>query len=81
MKELNIQSVIRRKVYKRKFKPSKVADNVLNRNFKSNKPLEKICMDITYIPIGKRFLYLNDAKDLFNGEIVAYDISTRMDNI
>ncbi|TQO57008.1 IS3 family transposase, partial [Paraclostridium bifermentans] len=81
MKELNIQSVIRKKVYKRKFKPSKIAANILNRNFKSNKPLEKICMDITYIPIGKKFIYINAAKDLFNGEIVAYDISTRIDNV
>lgn len=81
MKELNIQSVIRKKIYKRKLKSSIVADNLLNRNFKSNKPLEKICMDITYIPIGKKFLYLNAAKDLFNGEIIAYDISTRIDNL
>ncbi|MDV9709289.1 IS3 family transposase [Clostridioides difficile] len=36
-------------------------------------------MDITYIPIGKKFLYMNVAKDLFNGEIVAYEISTKMD--
>ncbi|MDX5724384.1 hypothetical protein SIL18_19585, partial [Clostridioides difficile] len=33
----------------------------------------------TYIPIGKKFLYMNVAKDLFNGEIVAYEISTKMD--
>nr|WP_279285230.1 DDE-type integrase/transposase/recombinase [Clostridium sporogenes] len=43
-------------------------------------PLQRICMDITYIPINKKakkFLYLNTAKDLFNGEFVAYDVSTR----
>ena len=80
MKELGIKSIIRKKVYKRKFKTSEVCDNILNREFTANQPLEKICMDITYIPIGKKFLYMNAAKDLFNGEIVAYNISTRMDS-
>ena len=84
MKELGIKSVIRKKVYKRKFKISKVADNILNRNFTASKPLEKICMDITYIPINdksSKFLYMNVAKDLFNGEIIAYDISSRNDTL
>lgn len=84
IKELGIKSVIRKKVYKRKFKMSKVADNILNRNFTASKPLEKICMDITYIPISNKsgkFLYMNVAKDLFNGEIIAYDISSRNDTL
>nr|WP_242824241.1 IS3 family transposase [[Clostridium] dakarense] len=84
MNELGIKSVIRKKVYKRKFKVSDVADNILNRNFTASKPLEKICMDITYIPISDRpgkFIYMNVAKDLFNGEIVAYDISSRNDTL
>lgn len=82
MKELNIKSVIRKKVYKRKFKPSSVADNILNRDFSTNNPLQKLCMDITYIPIDKsarRFLYLNAVKDVFNGQIIAYDLSLRND--
>jgi len=84
MKELGIKSVIRKKVYKRKFKTSKVADNILNRNFTATRPLEKICMDITYIPVSNKpgkFIYMNAAKDLFNGEIVAYDISSRNDTL
>lgn len=82
MKELNIKSVIRKKVYKRKFKPSSVADNILNRDFIADKPLQKLCMDITYIPIdrsARRFLYLNAVKDVFNGQIIAYDLSLRND--
>lgn len=82
MKELNIKSVIRKKVYKRKFKPSSVADNILNRDFSTNNPLQKLCMDITYIPIDKsarRFLYLNAVKYVFNGQIIAYDLSLRND--
>lgn len=41
-------------------------------------------MDITYIPINnssRRFIYMNIAKDLFNGEIIAQDISSRNDTI
>jgi putative transposase len=77
MKKLEIKSVIRKKRYNRKFKPSIIADNILNRNFKAEKPLEKLSMDITYIPLnsgGRRFIYLSAVKDLFNDEIVAYEI-------
>ncbi|MCC0688992.1 DDE-type integrase/transposase/recombinase [Clostridioides sp. ES-S-0056-01] len=63
MKELGIKSIIRKKVYRRKFKSYEIYDNILNREFRANQPLEKICMDITYIPIGKKFLYMNVAKD------------------
>ncbi len=82
MKELNIKSVIRKKIYKHKFKPSKIAENILNREFVSDGPLKKLCMDITYIPIDKRFrkfMYMNAVKDLFNNEIIAYDLSLRND--
>ena len=84
MNELGIKSVVRKKVYKRKFNVSDVADNILSRDFTATKPLEKICMDITYIPVGNKpgkFIYMNAAKDLFNGEIVAYDISSRNDTL
>ena len=84
MNELGIKSVVRKKVYKRKFKVSDIAENILARDFAASKPLEKICMDITYIPIDNKpgkFIYMNAAKDLFNGEIVAYDISSRNDTL
>jgi putative transposase len=77
MKELNIKSVIRKKVYCRKFKPAIIAENILKRDFKSERPLQKLSMDITYIPIkGKnRYLYMNAVKDLYNNEIIAYELS------
>lgn len=82
MKELGLMAVIRRKVYKHKFKPAEVAQNVLDRDFTAHEPLRKLCMDITYIPIdrrSRRFLYMNAVKDLYNNEIVAYDLSLRND--
>jgi len=72
MKKLKIKSVIRKKVFCRKFKPSVIVENKLQRNFKAEKPLEKFSMDITYIPLklgNHRFLYMNAIKDLFNNEI------------
>lgn len=79
---LGLQAIIRKKFYYRKYNPAKVAENILERNFISTKPLEKLCMDITYIPVSdcsSRFIYLNAIKDLYNGEIVAYDLSLRND--
>ncbi len=41
-------------------------------------------MDITYIPTGQnrqRFIYINAVKDLYNDEIMAYDLSFRNDTM
>ena len=78
MKELGIKSVIRRKKYVRKYIPGRSVDNNLKREFYASEPLKKICMDITYIPLGqKKFLFMSAAKDLHNNEIIAYDLSLR----
>lgn len=79
---LGLKSIIRKKFYYRKYNPSKVCSNILNREFQAKKPLEKLCMDVTYIPVSNcnsRFIYMNAIKDLYNGEIVAYDLSLRND--
>jgi len=57
---------------------------VLSREFKADKPLQKLCMDITYIPVRdnkQRFIYMNAVKDLYNDEIIAYDLSFRNDTM
>jgi len=48
--------------------------NLLQRDFKSEKPLTKLVTDITefHLPFGK--VYLNAVIDCFNGEMVAYKI-------
>lgn len=77
MKELDIQSVTRKK---RPFfgkKPSVIFPNVLNRNFKALKPNEKYLTDITYVQVGNKFYYLSVIIDLYNNEIVAWSISKR----
>lgn len=65
------------KVKKRKQtgQPYYVANNLMNREFTSQKRLEKLVTDITYLPFGGKTLYLSSILDLFNGEIIAYTIS------
>ena len=79
---LGLKAIIRKKFYYRKYNPSKICSNILNRDFQAEKPLEKLCMDITYIPVSNcnsRFIYMNAIKDLYNGEIVAYELSLKND--
>ena len=35
--------------------------------------------DITYLPFGKKQLYLSSIMDLYNGEIIAYTIGDKQD--
>lgn len=79
MKELNIQAEIRKK---RPFfgkKPSVIYSNLLNRNFKALKPDQKYVTDITYIQVGDSFYYLSVILDLYNNEVLAWEISKRND--
>jgi putative transposase len=56
-----------------------VVPHLLQRNFKANQPNEKWVTDITYLPFGQSMLYLSTIMDLYNNEIIAYDISDRQD--
>lgn len=59
-----------------------VAENILNRNFKAKKPNEKWASDITYLKIGKSWIYLCTIMDLWNREIIgwrlSFDLSARL---
>lgn len=79
MRELQIRSVIRKK---RPFcgrKPSALFPNVLNREFSATAPVQKLVTDITYVRIGHEFAYLSAVMDLYNNEIVAWELSERND--
>nr|BCB22817.1 transposase [Erysipelothrix tonsillarum] len=60
-------------------KEALVANNVLDRNFKATRPLEKLSTDITYLPLGETNLYLSSIMDLYDGQIIAYTIGTIQD--
>ncbi|WP_169833786.1 IS3 family transposase [Saccharibacillus sacchari] len=81
MQKLRIQARVRKK---RRYRYTAdaaglVAENVLNQHFKADKPNEKWVTDITQYRVGERWLYLSAVKDLFNNEIVAYQIGEHPD--
>lgn len=57
----------------------KVVENKLNRQFNSNERFQKLVTDITYLPFGGKKLYLSSIMDLYNGEIIAYNIGEKQD--
>lgn len=50
--------------------------NLLNRDFSATRPLEKLTTDITYLPCG---FFLSSIMDLYNREIISFDISDKQD--
>ena len=54
--------------------------NILDRNFKADKPLQKIVTDVTYIKHHGKWFYLAGYMDLFNNEIVEWELSDTFDN-
>ncbi len=77
MKELGLQSIQRPKRRYSSYKGTigKIADNLLKRNFKADKPNQKWATDITEFKINNDKLYLSPIVDLFNGEVVSYNLS------
>lgn len=78
MKILGLKSLIRVKKYKSyKGEQGKIAPNILQRNFRTVKPNEKWATDITEFNVSGNKLYLSPIIDLFNGEIISYELSER----
>lgn len=80
MKEMGLKSIVRPKKY-RSYKGNigKVAPNLINRKFEACKPLQKLATDITQINICGEKIYLSPVLDMFNSEIIAYDVSRNPD--
>ena len=51
-----------------------IADNLLQRDFTATQPNEKWITDITEFKCAEGKLYLSPIKDLFNNEIIAYNL-------
>ena len=77
MKILGLKSIVRAKRRYNSYKGTigRVADNLLKRNFKADKPNQKLVTDITEFKVNNEKLYLSPIIDLFNGEIISYNIS------
>lgn len=78
MKQLGLKCMVRIKKYKSyRGEVGKIAPNLLKRNFKADKPNERWVTDVTEFSIFGRKLYLSPILDLYNGEIVSYNLSER----
>lgn len=80
-----VQSIMQRLGLKGKCKQRKyrsyqgevgrIADNLLQQDFNASAPNQKWVTDITEFKCSQGKLYLSPIKDLFNGEIIAYDVA------
>ena len=78
MKELGLKCQVRIKKYRSyKGEIGKVAPNLIDRNFHADAPNQKWTTDITEFSLFGKKLYLSPILDMFNGEIVSYNISER----
>lgn len=77
MKVLGLKSIqrLKRKYTSYKGTIGKIADNLLKRDFNANKPNEKWATDVTEFKVNEEKLYLSPIVDLYNGEIVSYNLS------
>ena len=77
MNILELKSIVRKKRKYSSYKGTlgKIADNLLKRNFKANKPNEKWVTDVTEFKINENKLYLSPIIDLFNGEVISFNLS------
>jgi Transposase and inactivated derivatives len=55
----------------------RIAPNLLERNFQANHPNQKWATDVTEFSLFGTKLYLSPVIDLFNGEIISYNIAER----
>lgn len=77
MKILGLKCMVRIKKYRSyKGQVGKIAPNILQRNFKAEKPNRKWATDITEFSLFGTKLYLSPVLDMYNGEIVSYSVST-----
>ena len=76
MGEMALKSKIRKVRYRSyRGEIGKVAPNIINRDFVATSPNRKWATDVTQINIGSSKLYLSPILDMFNGEIISYNIS------
>ena len=76
MHKLGLKCLIRIKKYRSyKGEVGKVVANVLARNFKAEAPNQKWATDMTEFKVAGKKLYLSPIIDLFNREIISYELA------
>lgn len=64
------------KYHSYKGKVGKIADNIINRNFTTTKPLQKWTTDVSQFTFSWGKCYLSPILDMATNEIISYDLST-----
>jgi putative transposase len=81
MNVMGLKCLVRMKKFQKyrsyKGNVGKVAPNILKRDFVATKPNQKWVTDVTEFHLFGEKLYLSPVLDLFNGEIIAYNIESR----
>lgn len=78
MQSMKLKSRIRIAKYRSyRGQVGRVADNVLQRQFESNQPNQNWVTDVTEFNVRGEKLYLSPIMDLFNGEIIAFQMERR----
>ncbi|AZN37612.1 IS3 family transposase [Iodobacter ciconiae] len=78
MQELGLKSCVRPKKYRSyKGECGKIAPNILQRQFSADKPNQKWVTDVTEFNVQGEKLYLSPVLDLYNGEIIAFEMARR----
>lgn len=76
MDAMNLKCQIRKVCYRSyKGKVGTIAPNIINRDFHADAPNQKWATYVTQINIGAEKIYLSPIIDMYNGEVVSYNIS------
>ena len=76
MKQLGLKCLIRKVKYRSyKGEVGIIAPNIIARNFRADTPNAKWATDVTQININSEKLYLSPILDMYNGEIISYNVS------
>lgn len=76
MNKYNLLSVVKRRKYYHYGQAVHRYPNIMNRDFKADKPNQKWATDISYIRTNQGFLYLSIIRDIYDNSIVAYKTGT-----
>lgn len=78
MQQLQLKSLVRPKKYRAwRGGAGRAAPNLLERQFEAERPNQKWVTDVTEFKVGGQKLYLSPVMDLYNGEIIAWQIDRR----
>lgn len=78
MQVMGLKSLVRPKKYRSyRGQEGRIVPNVLQRNFTATHPNEKWVTDVTEFNVAGEKLYLSPLMDLYNGEILAYELKNR----